>query len=309
MWPFEGESMRSRDIRFDVTAVTGIDEPVEVAGTLHLPDSLGDGVALDLVLALHGGGYRRSYWHPAFGEDDSYSFARFFTDRGKAVLALDHLGMGESSKPTRESKLSRAKIAAANAQALAETLRGLGDGAYARAGAVSVTGLGHSIGGMMLITQMAAHGGMDRVAILGWANQPMVLGDTDMAALSAGLLPEGYLPTPRGPMRGLFYLPDVPMAVVEADEASGTKTPSCLGSDALTAGIVHAAAAAITVPVFLLYGAVDTSPDPRAEVGFFTGSNDITLSVLEGAAHCQNFAATRRIHWGRLDRWIDSLSG
>jgi pimeloyl-ACP methyl ester carboxylesterase len=299
--------MRSQDIRFDVTAATGIDEPVQVAGSLHLPDAIEDGAALDLVLALHGGGYRRSYWHPAFGADDGYSFARFLTDRGKAVLALDHLGMGDSSRPERESKLSRARIAAANAQALVDTVRGLADGRYAKARSISATGVGHSIGGMMLITQMAAHRGMDRVAILGWANQPMVLGDTDVAALTAGLLPEGYLPTPRGPMRGLFYLADVPMAVVEADEANASETPCCLGRDALTPGIVHDAAAAIEVPVFLLYGAVDTSPDPYGEVAFFRGSSDVTLCVLEGSAHCQNFAGTRRAHWDRLDRWIDSL--
>ncbi|ARS26847.1 alpha/beta hydrolase [Sphingomonas sp. KC8] len=298
--------MRSLDLKFDVTAATGIDEPVHVAGTLHLPDGIADGDPVDLILALHGGGYRRSYWHPTFGEDDGYSFSRFFTDRGKVVLALDHLGMGDSSTPARESKLTRARIAAANAHALAETVRMLGDGTHARAHRVSVTGVGHSIGGMMVITQAAAFPAMHRVAVLGWANQPMVLGDTDVATLSQTLLAEGYIPTPREQMRGLFYLPDVPADIVAADEAAGTPTPSCLARDALTPQIVHDASAAIATPVFVLHSIVDTSPDPWGEAAYFKGSKDVTLSVLEGAAHCQNFATTRREHWERLDRWIAS---
>lgn len=299
--------MRSQDMAFDVAQAAGLDEPAQVAATLHLPDTIEPGAPLHLILALHGGGYRRSYWHPPFGDRDDYSFARFFTDRGKAVLALDHLGMGDSSKPEPESKLSRAAIARANALALAKTVGALTDGTHGLAGSVSVTGLGHSIGGMMIITQAAAHRGMDRVAVLGWANQPMVLGDTDVATLSATLVPEGYLATPRAAMRGLFYLPDVPADIIAADEANGTTTPACLARDALTPGIVHAEAAAIAVPVFVLHSVVDTSPDPIGEVRFFTASRDVTLSVLDGAAHCQNFATTRRRHWARLDRWIDSL--
>lgn len=299
--------MRSKDICFDVTETIGLDERLEIIGTLHLPDMLSNDTPLELILALHGGGYRRSYWNPSFA-DESYSFARYFIDRGKAVLALDHLGMGDSSKPDPESLLSRAVIATANATALDIALGSLRDGTYARASDVSVTGVGHSIGGMMIITQAAAHGAMDRVAVLGWANQPMVLGDMDVSTLSSTLIPHGYIATPRPAMRALFYAPDVPLSLVEADEADGCPTPSCLARDALTPAIVHAASAAITTPVLIVHSVVDTSPDPWGEVPYFRGSNNVTLQVLDGAAHCQNFASTRHDHWENLNRWIDSTS-
>jgi pimeloyl-ACP methyl ester carboxylesterase len=299
--------MKSQDVVFDVAAAPGLDEAVRIVGTLHLPQDPARSGKLDLLLCLHGGGYRRSYWDSPYGRAGEYSFARFFTAQNKAVLALDQLGMGDSSKPQPESKLSRAIVAAANADSLRQAVQHLTDGTWASAAAISVTGVGHSIGGMMIITQAAAHRGMDRVAALGWANQPLVLGDTDAATLAGTLIPSGYLPSPRPALRKLFYLPDVPPAVVAADEALGTETPSCLGRDALTPGIVHTAAAQISVPVLIVHGVVDTSPDPWGEVQFFKSTRDVTLSVLGGSAHCHNLAASRREHWSRLNRWIDSL--
>jgi pimeloyl-ACP methyl ester carboxylesterase len=301
--------MRSIDIDFDVSAATGLEAGTIVAGTLHLPEPLIDGEPVDLLFCLHGGGYRRAYWHPPFGQDDTYSFARFFTDRGKAVLAIDLLGMGDSSRPQPETQLNRMKIAAASASALQEATAGLRDGRWAKSGAISVTGVGHSIGGMMITTQATAHKGFDRLGVFGWANLPMVLGDADPAMLAATIPAEGYLDTPKEQMRRLFFMPDVPIDVVQADEAIRSSTPSCLGRDALTPGIVHAASANIAVPVFVLQSIVDTSPDPWGEPAYFKDSTDVTLSVLADAAHCQNFATTRVQHWARFNRWIDSRPG
>ena len=289
--------MTSEDFMIDVTAAAVIGQSVHIAATLHLPDSLPEDGPLELIFALHGGGYTRAYWNPTFA-DDSYSFARFFTDRGKAVVAIDMLGMGQSSRPEPESKLSRATIAAAHAAALAHVVARLGR-------PPSVTGIGHSMGGLMIITQAADYPAFDRVAVLGWANEPMQLGDTDPATLRADLIPSGYLPTPRVPMRGFFYAPDVPLGLIEADEASGSTTPSCLGRDALTPGIVHGASAKIAVPVLIVQSAIDTSSAPTREPAHFTGSPDVELQILDNAAHCQNFASTRARHWKDLDRWIE----
>jgi pimeloyl-ACP methyl ester carboxylesterase len=250
-----------------------------------------------LLFALHGGGYTRGYWDPPFA-DASYSFARFFTGRGRAVLTVDMLGMGESSRPEPESRLSRAKIAAAHAFALAEVRSRFGP-------SVSVTGVGHSMGGMMIIDQAAAHGAMDRVAVLGWANEPMVLGDTDVATLQAGLPASGYLANPRERMRKLFYWPDVPNALIVADEAAGSTTPATLGRDALTPGIVRAAAARIAVPVLVVQSEIDTSPSPGKEPSYFSASPAVELQRVPNAAHCQNFASTRLEHWLALDEWIE----
>ncbi len=284
----------------DVTSATGLTGQTFIAATLHLPDDMNNRPS-HLIFAVHGGGYSRMYWHPPFA-DDSYSFAKWFTDQGKAVLAIDMLGMGESTRPEPESSLSGAIIAAAHAEALRQVIAQWG-------AAVDVTGLGHSMGGMMIIAQAglqaATHPAMNRVAVLGWANEPMVLGDTDVASLQAGLIPSGYIATPRAPMRKLFYGDDVPLELIEADEAHASTTPVTMGRDALTPGIVHQAAASISVPVLVVQSVIDTSPTPEKEPGYFSASPAVELQILEGAAHCQNFAGTRERHWAQLNNWID----
>lgn len=288
--------MKSTDMMIDVTSAVDIGEPVHIAATLHLPEEMPSD-KLDLIFAVHGGGYNRHYWHPHFA-DESYSFARFFTGHGKAVLAIDMLGMGQSSTPEPESRLDRMKIAAAHNAALAHCVA-----QFDRP--LSVTGLGHSMGGLMIITQAAAHPALDRVAVLGWSNQPMVLGDTDVESLQANLIPTGYLATPREPMRKLFYWPDVPTDLIEADEANGSTSPACLGRDALTPGIVHDASAQIAVPVLIVQSEIDTSPAPEREPSYFSKSAIVDLQILNNAAHCQNFASKRKLHWTQINDWID----
>ena len=80
--------MKSTDMMLDVSSATGLGQQTLVAATLHLPEGM-DARPARLIFALHGGGYTRGYWHPAFA-DDSYSFARWFTAQGFAVLAIDH---------------------------------------------------------------------------------------------------------------------------------------------------------------------------------------------------------------------------
>ena len=55
----------------------------------------------------------------------------------------------------------RAIVAAANHHVTTEIAAGLQDGRWGRAAGITITGIGHSIGGMMVITQQAAHRSID----------------------------------------------------------------------------------------------------------------------------------------------------
>jgi pimeloyl-ACP methyl ester carboxylesterase len=298
--------MRSIDLCIDVATATGLEGDVSVAATLHLPQSLPVDAPVELYVAVHGGGHTRGYWHLDYAGFPGYSYAEFVTGQGRALLAIDLLGMGGSTQPQPETLLSRLKVAAASHHVTSWVARGLQDGIWARAPRVVITGIGHSIGGMMVITQQAEHRSFERLAVLGWANQRLVLGGMDPADLAASIEP-GYLAAPRQEMRPFFYGPDVPLGLIEVDEAHCSLTPACLGRDALLPGIVHAAAASITTPVFLMYGSTDTSPDPINEVPFFRSSPDVTLMVLADTAHCHNLARRRRVLWNRFEGWVNGL--
>jgi len=106
--------------------------------------------------------------------------------------------------------------------------------------------------------------------------------------------------------RALFHLPDVPADLIDEDDLRASLTPANLGRAAMTPGIVAREAAQIECPLLLLYGEVDTSPDPHAEVEFYRACRDITLVVLRGSAHMHNYASTRRDGWRRIAQWLES---
>ncbi|MBJ7376929.1 MAG: hypothetical protein JHC60_08870, partial [Sphingobium sp.] len=80
-------------------------EPIQIAATLALPDNARPG-PLDLRICLHGGTYSRWYWDAQIAEWPGYSFVDHCLAHGKAVLAIDALGMGDSSQPLHEDRLT-----------------------------------------------------------------------------------------------------------------------------------------------------------------------------------------------------------
>src|SRR5690606_9475925 len=156
----------------------------------------------------------RQYWHPTFAEE-TYSFAEFFPKKGQAVLAIDMLGMGRSSKPAAEALLSRATIPTAHDSALRQAIEGLSNGQWSKAPNVEVIGMGHCMGGMMIVTHAAALRGMTQLASLCWANAPMLLGGMDSEEMQPSTLPTAYLPAPRNAMRGFFYADDESLEINE----------------------------------------------------------------------------------------------
>lgn len=286
----------------------GFGEPLAVSGTLFAPEAPPKG-PLELLACLHGATYSRFYWNARAPGHEGYSFAEAMAARGRLVFAPDALGMGRSSQPGREDRMSVAIGARAHHEALVQVLADLAKGRFGPQFAgrpVRVTGVGHSMGGMLTIAQQAAFATFDRTAVLGWTNIGLTLSDETKAQLAADTQASGYVPGDRDMMRPFYHAPDVPADVVAADDAQQSNTPASYGRSAILPGVVEAEAAAITTPIFLHYAAVDVSPDPHREVAYFRGSQSVTLTLLPGSAHCHNFATTRVRSWDDLDRWISA---
>jgi pimeloyl-ACP methyl ester carboxylesterase len=302
MIPIVGQPMR-----FDVSDAIG--EQASLAAT-HYP-ARGGLPAGAVLVCLPGGTYNRDYWDL---DVPGYSFADFATGNGYAVVTIDPLGTGESSKPARDFDF--ADIAAALACAVSALPGVIGDQS-------PLVAIAHSLGGYLAITQQALFSSYSGLAILGCTNQhvaPLNLdpafiaraatpqGRAAIAAKILAALPQPYFEGPREHLQSWFHLDDVPAHVIETDSATTKSVVPRVFGTAMVPGVVVEHAAQIDVPVLIGYGVVDVSPEPRAEARLYRNSPDITTVVLPGSAHCHNMASSRQRLWRRLLDWTATLA-
>ena len=301
---------RRSPMRLDVSDVIG--EQASLAATYY-PRRTRDAAGAVLV-CLPGGTYSREYWDLNVAGHRGYSFADVATERGYAVVTIDPLGTGESSKPVRD--FAFADIAAT----LASAVRALPAVTGEQLPPVAVA---HSLGGYLAITQQALYSSYAGLAVLGCTNQHVATLNLDPAFIARAATPEGraalteeilsalpqpYFEGPREHMSSWFHLADVPADVVEADSVTTKSVVPRVFGIAMIPGVVAEHAAQIDVPVFIGYGAVDVSPEPRAEARLYRNSPDITTVVLAGSAHCHNMASSRHQLWRRLLTWAATVT-
>lgn len=283
----------------------------------HLAESKGP---LDVVVAVPGGTYTKAYYHLEVPGHPGYSFAEYAADRGLLVIAVDNLGTGESTAPPDGAQVTADMMARALHQVVMQVRERLVSGTLlpglAPKTALRITGVGHSLGGLVALLQQANHRSFDRLCILGYSTlgpgpEADELGldarygkvEAALAMMAPDSWDSGYLEIPRSYMRSGFTA-ETPAEVLAADDAEATVVPRTAAAQALTFGASSSAAAMVDVPVFLGFGADDLSPDPHREVGSYQASSDVTLLVVAGAAHCSNFAPTRTALWSRLVKWV-----
>jgi pimeloyl-ACP methyl ester carboxylesterase len=287
-----------------------VGEPAALAAT-HYPAR---GRAAGAVLVcVPGGTYNRDYWDLKVAGREGYSFAEFAAENGYDVVTIDPLGTGESTKPVRD--FGFADIAASLAHAVSELPALTGD--------LPAVAVAHSLGGYVAITQQALFSSYTALAILGCTNQHVAPLNLDAAFIERGATPQGraklaemilsslpqpYFEGPREYLQSWFHLDDVPADVIEADYATTKSVVPRVFGLAMIPGFVAEHAAGIDVPVLIGYGAVDVSPDPRAEALLYRSSPDITTVVVAGSAHCHNMASSRQRMWRRVLGWAASVT-
>jgi pimeloyl-ACP methyl ester carboxylesterase len=256
------------------------------------------------VFCFPGGTYNKAYYDLPFGDDESYSLAKTLARAGNIVICVDHLGVGESSKPVDGHALTRTVIADADAAAVKYVTDGLMAGtlvpAWAPFSAIALVGVGHSLGGLILLRMQARHACFDAIAVLGWTNQPMSVAHRYPPT-------QAYVHVDRAQLRAFFHMPDVPEDIIAADDRNAEPVPAGILVEGQQAGISVADAQAVTTPVFLCFGERDGCPDPHLEPSTYPNSGDVTLLQLRHSAHNHNFASSRRLFFRRLAAWIADL--
>jgi len=323
------------NLSFDVAEAFGSSEPLQQAAAVFLPEQSENVKAV--LICLPGGSYDKTYWNMEVPGHRGYSFARHLTEQGFVVVALDHLGIGESADPQMVGQVDAALLATGDAAVTAQIRTAVKQGSLAPQlppQNVPFIGIGHSMGAGIATIVQAETSAYDAVALLGWAAEidvhdktsdelaEIVKNDeTSLATLAARLdqseteyrlataTPShaAYTDLPREGFHGLFYLPDVPPEVIAADAAVASRVPTRAAAETITPGFIRQYARKIDVPIFLALGEVDVTPAPYAEPAHYPSSHDITLFVLAGSAHCHNFAGTRTVLWNRLASWAGSV--
>ena len=316
----------------NVSASLPFDETTCLAASVHVPDLAARDPQAVLV-CWPGGSYSRAYWDMDIPGHPGYSFADHMTAQGYLVVAADPLGVGASSKPGDGDRVNLETMGAACA-AFVEQVRGLLAAGAPDLGGVAlpeipVVGVGHSLGACLTVVTQARHRCYDAVALLGFTHGQKELSVTAVGAAEADpdadadMLRQAaieqaraffgdtwddiYGLAPREPNHGWLHRPDVPTAVVAADDAEAVRWPRQSYVDALLIGYSAGFAAQLDCSILVGFGDHDVPLVPHHDVAFYTRSADVTLYVLPDAAHCHNFAATRTQLWDRIGGWASAL--
>ena len=302
-----------------------------VAASVFLPDRVPS--APTVMFALPGGGYARGYFDLHFDGHAGYSQAEHHTARGLVFVAMDHLGVGDSSTDAND-ELTIEDIAAANDQAVREILVRLRAGTLVKGQAPIAPGLvvgtGQSMGGGVTIIMQGRHRTYDAIAPLGYSPVHTSLPQrrpemreaikSVFAKFSRATPPQDLsVPHSSDSRSQTFSIRSTARMCLltssQADLAGGyplRQTPPSWGSATLprcvvammSPGYVAAEAAEIDVPVFLGFGERDVSEAPHREPIMFEHARDITVYVAPRMAHMHNFASTRDLLWNRTLDWL-----
>jgi len=276
-----------------------------------------------VLFCAPGGGMTRLYYDLGDTDDRRFSFAEAMARQGWITVAIDHLGAGESSAVEDGYMIDPARITAAHAaavQIMAERLRAGLDG-YPPVPAFRMIGVGHSMGGMVAGWVQAHHRLYEAMVILGsgpygfiaeldqglhpLANDPdRARGEIVERMKALGIAPRLVLKSnPRS--RAIFRGGDP--AAVGWMRAARTPILSVVGSFTMIPKGWAPEAAAIDVPLLLMFGDDDICPEPRAVPGWFSSCPDISLGILADTGHSHFAFPSIDALTRRVAAWIQSV--
>jgi pimeloyl-ACP methyl ester carboxylesterase len=296
----------SRDIKVDrinfpVTLSDG--RTYTVAGYLYYQGSYRNRTVL---LALHGANYNHKYWDVPSINGHEYSFARYMAEQKYAVLAIDQLGTGSSSKPQDGDLLTLAETGSAIHQIITRLRSGEGEIGHAFDRVVLV---GHSLGSINAVYAQGTYQDADAVITTGMGHVPHALPIPD--SVIGEMLQLEYFSFPEALRANLFYhAAGADPEVVAYDRDS---LADFLPRGQLVTGIfntfnpVASRVGEVTGPVLVQLGEHDAlfpASLGAGEAAFYTSASSVTVQTLHGVGHNVNTHLGNRTSWQMMDEWI-----
>ena len=259
--------------------------------------------------------------------DDSFSFAKQMVARGVVGILSDHLGIGESYRPTDGYAVTAEVVAKANAHATEQIIAKLRDGTLTpelpALKSLVTLGVGHSMGAMMTLLQQAQYRQHAGIALLGFSTRGLpeymppqvreLANDTaavraKLPKLARAMFVQPYPVIKPSPQSSGIYAgknadPRGAAAVKQVTDAL-LPVPAFLS---MIPGNVLPEAKQVAVPVFLGLGELDMAGPPHEIPASFPASRDITLYLIREAGHSHFLFPARGELFDRLAVWARTV--
>lgn len=300
---------------------------LHIAAEVWAPNDLERSSEVTAFVALPGGGMSRRYFDLAVENDDTFSFAKQMVARGFVVVLIDHLGIGESSRPADGYAVTAEIVAKANAHATEHIIGKL------RAGSLSPSlpalqnlrtiGIGHSMGAMMTLLQQAEYRQHAAIALLGFSTRGLpeyvspkvreLAADpaairAELATLARAMFVQPYpVIKPTGREGGIFAGKTAdPRGTVALKQVTDVLLP--MGAFlSMVPGNVLPEARQVASPVFLGLGEFDMVGPTHEVPASFPASRDVTLHVIPETGHSHFLFPSRIGLFDRLAAWARTV--
>ena len=299
----QGQDIKVERLTFSVTLSDG--SAAEVVGYLYYKGSFRNRT---LLLAVHGANYNHKYWDVPTINGHEYSFARYMAGRKYAVLAVDQIGAGESTKPADGDAVTLDQTASGIHQVITRLRSGENATGY---GFERVVTVGHSLGSINALYGQATYRDADAVITTGMGHVAHAM--PVPAELIAELSQFEYFAVP-GELRPVmfYHAPGADPDVIQYDRDN---LADSLARGQLTTGIlpgfVFDTAALrvgqVTGPVLVQLGEFDgLFPASLAgqEAAVFTSASSVTVQPLAGVGHDFNTHFRNHEGWRLMDEWL-----
>lgn len=280
------------------------------------------------LVCLPGGFLSRRYFDLGTAGERSYSFAQAMAERGFVTIAIDHLGIGESSKPEPLEAgftFGVEVVARANQLALERALERLARG-DAEAGIPPMQcgptiGVGHSMGSVLTVEQQAIARPHRALVLFSFTSRGLPLflnvdqrqyaNDPERARRELGALAQRSYATPyparadgaEGDRRAAFGVGTAPPLAETLLHAASTDLLALGGLLSMLPGGYAPSAAAIDVPVYILIGDHDLHGE-RGLRDELPNAPSVTVRTLEDCWHCHLVANSRAAIYREIPIWI-----
>ncbi|QJB68770.1 alpha/beta fold hydrolase [Parasphingorhabdus halotolerans] len=302
--------MRVSALSAGVQAIEG--SSWQLTANLYQPEDKQSGTVL---FCLPGGSATRDYFDLGTVDEFDFSFVSRMTQLGHTLIVMDHPGIATNPLPTNHPFLTPRQSASYLASACQLLLD---DGRLRDKKAV---GLGHSMGGMILVLMQARSNLFSQVALLGSSARGLDWGLDDHEKTYIGMpdaveidLEELVLRKFKAPFPMVASGPSGKSITFGGHNAELTQRLRDVSTNLFAAGGMMSMirgsfapeAAAIDVPMFFAFGDHDIGAPPDEVPIDFTGSPRVETHVLEDTGH-NNFAFPSIADLCiKLDQWVGS---